>query len=96
MNLESVPISALQHFVFCPRQCAYIHIERLWEDNYLTAKGNQLHDRVHSSESEKRNNLKTERGVQVSSEKYGLSGKLDLLEIQIEPFTSLSSSLFEP
>ena len=82
---DPIPISALQHYAFCPRQCAYIHIERLWQDNFLTAKGNQLHDRVHSNESEKRGNLKTERGVQVSSEKYGLTGKLDLLEIQSKP-----------
>jgi len=83
---DSLPISALQHYAFCPRQCAYIHIERLWQDNYLTAKGNQLHERVHSSESEKRGNLKTERGVRVSSDQYGLTGQLDLLEIQLKPF----------
>jgi len=80
-----ITISALQHYDFCPRQCAYIHVERLWQDNFLTAKGNQLHDRVHSSESEKRGNLKTERGVQVHSDLYGLTGKLDLLEIQMNP-----------
>ena len=49
-----IPISALQHYAFCPRQCAYIHIEQLWQDNYLTAKGNQLHERVHSNEAEQR------------------------------------------
>jgi len=80
-----IPISALQHYDFCPRQCAYIHVERLWQDNFLTAKGNQLHDRVHSHETEKRGNLKTERGVQVYSDHYGLTGKLDLLEIQLNP-----------
>jgi CRISPR-associated exonuclease Cas4 len=83
---DTIPISALQHYAFCPRQCAYIHIERLWQDNFLTAKGNQLHERVHSNETEKRGNLKTERGVQVSSEQYGLVGQLDLLEIHSEPF----------
>lgn len=83
---DAIPISALQHYAFCPRQCAYIHIERLWQDNFLTAKGNQLHERVNSNESEKRGNVKTERGVQVSSEQYGLTGRLDLLEIQFEPF----------
>lgn len=83
---DPIPISALQHYAFCPRQCAYIHIERLWQDNFLTAKGNQLHERVNSNESEKRGNIKTERSVQVSSDKYGLVGQLDLLEIQSEPF----------
>lgn len=83
---DTIPISALQHYAFCPRQCAYIHIERLWQDNFLTAKGNQLHDRVNSNETEKRGNIKTERSVQVSSEKYGLTGQLDLLEIQFDPY----------
>jgi len=85
-DTQTIMLSALQHYAFCPRQCAYIHIERLWQDNYLTAKGIQLHERVHSNESEKRGDLKTERGVQVYSDQYGLTGQLDLLEIQLEPF----------
>lgn len=84
---DPISLSALQHYDFCPRQCAYIHIERLWQDNYLTAKGNQLHERVHSTESEKRGDVKTERGVQVHSEQYGITGKLDLLEIKQKPYT---------
>ncbi len=78
---HSIPISALQHYAFCPRQCAYIHIERAWDDNYLTAKGSQLHERVHSSEAETRGNIRSERGVQVCSEKLGVHGQLDLLEV---------------
>ena len=83
---QTIMLSALQHYAFCPRQCAYIHIERLWQDNFFTAKGNQLHERVHSNETEKRGGLKTERGVQVYSDQYGLTGQLDLLEIQLDPF----------
>ncbi len=82
---ESIPISALQHYSFCPRQCAYIYIEQRWQDNYLTAKGSQLHERVHSNEAETRGNLRTERGVRVQSEKLGIHGQLDLLEIQRSP-----------
>ncbi len=78
---HSIPVSALQHYSFCPRQCAYIHIERAWIDNYLTAKGSQLHERVHSSETETRSNVRSERGVQVCSEKLGVHGQLDLLEV---------------
>ena len=85
IDVRTVSISALQHYVFCPRQCGYIHIERAWEDNYLTAKGNQLHERVHSEEAETRGDLRTERGVQVSSMSLGISGKLDLLEIRTDP-----------
>ncbi len=83
---DPITISALQHYVFCPRQCAYIHIEQLWQDNYLTALGNQLHERVHGRESETRGNLRTERSVQVCSEKLGIIGQLDLLEISVSPY----------
>ena len=83
---EYVPISAVQHFVFCPRQCAYIHVDGIWIDNHLTASGNQLHQRVHSCVAEQRGNTRFERKVQVSSEKYGIYGQLDLLEIQSEPY----------
>ncbi len=83
---QIVPISALQHYVFCPRQCAYIHIERVWDANYLTAHGDQLHERVHSTDAETRRGLRTERGVQVCSESLGIVGKLDLLEVKQKPF----------
>ena len=68
----SLPISALQHYSFCPRQCAYIHMEQKWYDNYLTTKGSQLHDRVHSGVVESRYCVRTERGVRVQSEKFGI------------------------
>jgi len=82
---NSIPISALQHYVFCPRQCAYIHTERIWQDNFLTASGNQLHERVHSTEAETRGTLRTERSVQVVSQALGIHGQLDLLEIRQNP-----------
>lgn len=75
-----IPISALQHYAFCPRQCALIHNERVWSDNYLTATGNLLHKRVDQGEPESRNGTRFERAVSVSAEKLGLTGKLDLVE----------------
>ena len=41
-----IPLSALQHYLFCPRQCALIHVEQIWADNAATAEGNLLHERV--------------------------------------------------
>jgi CRISPR-associated exonuclease Cas4 len=82
---DFITISALQHYAFCPRQCAYIHIERIWADNYFTASGNQLHERVHSTEAESRGKLRTERSVQVRSETLRINGQLDLLEIKDKP-----------
>lgn len=82
--VESLAISALQHFAYCPRQFALIHIEQAWSDNFHTAEGHVLHERVDSQESEQRGAKRFERSVQVSSEALGLHGKLDLLEIHGE------------
>lgn len=79
-----IPISALQHYVFCPRQCALIHNEGLWAENFLTAQANLLHRRVDSGEMETRKGIRYERAVLVSSERLQLVGKLDLLEIHID------------
>lgn len=79
-DVRLIPLSALQHYAFCPRQCALIHNEQAWADNYLTAKGNVLHKRVDSGEPETRNGTRFERTVMVSAEKLGLTGKLDLVE----------------
>lgn len=75
-----IPLSALQHYAFCPRQCALIHNEQLWAENYLTAQGRVLHERVDSGVPESRKGIRYERTVHVSSEKYGLTGILDLVE----------------
>ena len=50
----SIPLSALQHYAFCPRQCALIHNEQAWAENFLTAQGRVLHERVDSGEPETR------------------------------------------
>lgn len=82
-ELCPVQISALQHYVFCPRQCGLIHVAGIWAENILTAQGRVLHDRVDSGEPEKRKNILFERAVVVASATYGLSGKLDLLETDL-------------
>ncbi|WP_432467378.1 CRISPR-associated protein Cas4 [Agarivorans sp. Z349TD_8] len=75
-----IPLSALQHYAFCPRQCALIHNEQLWAENYLTAHGQLLHQRVDSGEPETRQGVRFERGVHVNAPTLGLTGKLDLVE----------------
>ncbi len=79
-DIKLIPLSALQHYAFCPRQCALIHNEQVWADNYLTAKGNLLHQRVDSGDPESRNGVRYERSVMVSAEKLGLTGTLDMVE----------------
>jgi len=80
-------ISALQHYAYCPRQFALIHIEQVWAENFFTAHGNLLHERVDSCEPEQRGNTRYERGVAVKSQTLHLTGKLDLLEIEGKPAT---------
>lgn len=79
---QSLMISALQHYAYCPRQFALIHIEQAWAENRFTAEGNILHERVDSGAAEQRGNMRTERGVFVKSEQYNIRGKMDLLEIE--------------
>ncbi len=78
-------ISALQHYAYCPRQFALIHIEQVWAENFFTAHGNLLHERVDSYESEQRGSVRYERSVAVISHQLQLTGKLDLLEIVGRP-----------
>jgi CRISPR-associated exonuclease Cas4 len=85
---STLAISALQHYAYCPRQFALIHLEQAWSDNHFTAQGNVLHARVDSQEAESRGNKRSERAVEVRSERLGLYGKLDLLEV----FTQSDSS----
>ncbi|MEJ2622900.1 MAG: CRISPR-associated protein Cas4 [Candidatus Thiodiazotropha sp.] len=74
-------ISALQHYAYCPRQFALIHIEQAWEENQFTAHGRLLHERVDSYESEQRGDVRYERSISVLSKQLSIRGKLDLLEI---------------
>ncbi|CAG0984754.1 CRISPR-associated exonuclease Cas4/endonuclease Cas1 fusion [Methylophilaceae bacterium] len=75
-------ISALQHVAYCPRQFALIHVEQAWEENYFTAHGRVLHERVDEGAPEQRGNVRFERSVSVYSQTLGITGKLDLLEIE--------------
>ena len=81
-DTRTIMISALQHYAYCPRQFALIHVEQAWADNRFTAEGIILHDRVDSGVAEQRKGTRYERSVMVKSEKYKLTGKMDLLEIK--------------
>jgi len=77
---DLVPLSALQHLVFCERQCALIHIEQLWDENRFTAEGRIMHERVHEVGAESRGNVRIARGVALRSLRLGLIGKADVVE----------------
>jgi len=77
---DLLPISALQHLLYCERQCALIHIERVWSENLYTAEGEILHERVHSQGSETRPGVRIERGLALRSLSLGVVGQADVVE----------------
>jgi len=77
---DLLPLSAIQHFLFCERQCALIHIEQQWEENRFTAQGRLLHERVHEKECENRGGVRIVRGLAIRSMRLGLGGIADVVE----------------
>ena len=77
---DLLPISALQHLLFCERQCALIHIEGLWAENRLTAEGRLLHAKVHDVDDENRPGIRIVRGLELTSQRLGLYGIADVVE----------------
>lgn len=74
-------LSGIQHFVFCKRQWALIHIEGEWQENYLTTEGEIIHERVHNEDlTEKRGDMIICRGMRIFSNKLGISGATDAVE----------------
>jgi len=77
---DLLPLSGLQHLLFCERQWALIHIEQIWIENRLTADGRVMHERVHQTESEGRPGVRIARGLRLQSLRLGLSGQADVVE----------------
>lgn len=78
---DFLQLAGLQHFSFCRRQWALIHIEQQWEENVLTAKGELFHEKVHDGFSaEKRKNVIVSRGMPIHSRTLGISGECDVVE----------------
>ena len=78
---DHLMLSGIQHFAFCKRQWAMIHIEQQWAENYKTTAGEIMHKKAHDESAfEKRGNLLTVRGLRISSRSLGLSGQCDVVE----------------
>jgi len=73
-------LSGLQHLRFCPRQCALIHIEQQWSENFFTAAGRIQHEKVHGNTAESRKTIKTERNLKIASALLGITGCTDAVE----------------
>jgi len=80
MTDHPIMLSALQHYSYCPRQCALIHQEQTFEDNVFTIRGHLAHERVDSGESGIEYGVRVERALPLFSERYGLVGKADVVE----------------
>ncbi|MBB5202945.1 CRISPR-associated exonuclease Cas4 [Inhella inkyongensis] len=80
MEAELIPLSALQHWAYCPRQCALIHLEQAFDDNLHTLRGNALHARVDQPSHRQEQGLRVERALPLWHDELGLIGKADAVE----------------
>ena len=76
-------LSALQHLLFCERQCALIHIEQLWFENRFTAEDRVMHDRMHSDGRESRGSVSIEFSVPIRSFSLGITGQSNVAEYHL-------------
>ena len=82
---DYLPISAVQHYAFCPRQFALIYMEKQWVESYLTSSGRIMHNRVHDENIfEKKGDIIVMRGLALSSESLKVFGVADIVEYHIQ------------
>lgn len=82
---EPIPISAIQHAVYCLRQAALIHLERLWAENRLTAEGHVLHLASDEAGSRKVRGVRRVSALHLASRRLGIAGVADLVEFHAAP-----------
>ncbi|RJP19135.1 MAG: CRISPR-associated protein Cas4 [Candidatus Abyssobacteria bacterium SURF_5] len=94
---DLLPISAIEHLVFCERQCALIHLEQVWSENLFTAEGRILHNKTHSDEAtESRGDIRIARGLRLHSLRLGLAGMADVVEFHRVKETQSSGEQMSP
>ncbi|MBV9199822.1 MAG: CRISPR-associated protein Cas4, partial [Alphaproteobacteria bacterium] len=76
------PLSALQHYLYCPRQCALIHVERQWAENLFTAEGHILHERSSRPGQDLRGDVRLVSAMPIRSLTLGLAGVADVVELR--------------
>lgn len=80
INLDPIPLSALNHWAYCPRRCGLIHMEDEFTNNIHTARGNAEHEKVDGIHHENRGDRRIETALPVWSDRVGLIGKCDIVE----------------
>lgn len=81
---DHIPLSALQHWCYCPRQCALIHVEQVFAENLYTLRGQTVHKQVDQPGVETRAGVRVERALPIWSERLGLIGKADIVEFEAD------------
>lgn len=81
---DLIPLSALQHYLYCPRQCALIHLEQQWAENRQTAEGRLLHQRSDVPQVERRRGVRTVTAMPLLALGLGITGKADVVEFHAE------------
>lgn len=81
---DPIMISALEHYSYCPRQCALIHVEQTFDENLYTMRGRTVHDRVDEVASEIQEGVRVERALPLWNRRLGLVGKADVVEFHGE------------
>lgn len=76
------PLSAINHYSFCPRRCALVHSECIWSENYFTTSGKELHAKVDAGGSESRKDFRFARSLRLFSRELGVSGIADVVEFR--------------
>ena len=81
---QLLPLSALQHWLYCPRQCGLIHLEQAWAENKFTAEGQVLHHKAHEGPDESKAGVRITRSLPVRSFNLGSSGQCDIVEFHAD------------
>lgn len=79
-----VTLSAIQHWLYCPRQCGLIHVERCWSENRATAKGRVRHESVHHEHGISRPGVRREHGLRLCCQRLGMAGVADVVEFHAD------------
>lgn len=79
-SLDPVPLSALQHYSYCPRQCALIHQEQTFEENVFTLRGQRVHEQVDKPDTHCEAGIRIEQALPLFCDRLGLVGKADIVE----------------
>src|SRR6266852_3523151 len=77
---DLIMVSALEHWSYCPRQCALIHLDQVWDENLYTLRGRHAHEKVDLPDAEVREGVRVERALPIWSDRLGLVGRADVVE----------------